>query len=235
VRVLDVVQGTPEWKAGRKAADGTASEASAMMGESKHMSRNDLLTEKKTGVAKEIDGFTQALFDKGHAMEAKARKFKEREFFEDLSPVTGTENIEGMLLLASFDGLSDEGTIWEHKMWNKTLAENVRNGVLEPHYYWQLEHQCLVADRDFAHFQTSDGTVENSEELIYQSQPQRRAKLIAGWRHFKKDLEDFEVAVRVETVAPRVIALPVVTSKVDGSMIISNIDAVVPIIQELAQ
>ena len=43
----------------------TASEAPAMMGASKYMSRNKLLDLKKSGIADPITPFQQALFDKG--------------------------------------------------------------------------------------------------------------------------------------------------------------------------
>ena len=32
---------------------------------------------------------------------------------------------------------------FEHKLWNETLAAQVRAGELDPHYYWQLEQQIL--------------------------------------------------------------------------------------------
>ncbi|MFT0547892.1 hypothetical protein ACMHYO_16375 [Allopusillimonas ginsengisoli] len=45
------------------------------------------------------------------------------------------------------DGLTMLGDIvFEHKLWNEELAEQVRAGNLDPHYYWQLEQQLYVAE-----------------------------------------------------------------------------------------
>ena len=74
MKILNWVQGSKEWIEGRKTHD-TASEASAMMGDSKYMSRNDLLQQKKTGVSKPVNAATQRIFDLGHAYEDNANRF----------------------------------------------------------------------------------------------------------------------------------------------------------------
>jgi len=232
--ILDLVQGSEEWLAVR-AKHFTASEASAMMGESKYMSRNELLKLKKTGKADPVSDFQQKIFDRGHAAEALARLLMEIEIFEDLPAVTARIEIDGLELLASFDGLSDSGTIWETKLWNETLAENVRNKVLEPHYYWQLEQQMLVAGQLTALFTVTDGG-DRMELMEYTSLPERRARLIAGWKQFAMDLQDYEVAVKQEIVEARPAkALPGISWKVEGTMIISNIKECLAIIVERAQ
>ena len=65
-------QGSPEWHAFRAEHFG-ASEAAAMLGLSKYTSRTELLRQKSTGISKEVDANTQAIFDRGHATEALAR------------------------------------------------------------------------------------------------------------------------------------------------------------------
>jgi len=83
----------------------TASGAPAMMNASRYMSRDDLLKLKKTGIEKEHSEFTLNLFAKGHATEALARPIIEEIIGDELYPVTGRLIVEGLPLLASFDGL----------------------------------------------------------------------------------------------------------------------------------
>ena len=72
MKELNLIQGSPEWLAARTKYF-TASEANAMMGESKYQSRSALLKQKATGIAEEVDSATQARFDNGHATEAACR------------------------------------------------------------------------------------------------------------------------------------------------------------------
>jgi hypothetical protein len=72
MQIHNLKQGTPEWHAYR-AAHFNASDAPAMMGCSPYKSRNELLHERHTGTAPEVDAGTQALFDDGHRFEALAR------------------------------------------------------------------------------------------------------------------------------------------------------------------
>lgn len=235
MRVLNWVQGSKEWLDGRKEHD-TASEASAMMSASKYQSRNALLAMKKTGIQKPVDKHTQRIFDLGHKYEDKARLIVSMEQCEELPALVGCIEIDGLKLLASFDGLTDT-YCWEHKSWNKTLAENVTNGVLEPHYYWQLEQQCLVAGLDQCLFTVSDGTEEKMISMWYESVPSRQADLIAGWKQFNKDLESFEIKAKTEVLAPTPYGdlLPAVTFNVEGTELTTNIGSCLVAIKDLAE
>ena len=153
---INVTQGSAEWLALRKNFF-TASEAPMMMGDHKNISRNQLLDAKK-GWTTIVDEYLQKLFDKGHAVEEAARPLAAADVGEDLFPVTGSLEVEGLALLASFDGLTMfDDVCFEHKLFNKTLAENVLNNVLEPHYYWQLEQQLFVSGTDQCSFVTHAG------------------------------------------------------------------------------
>jgi putative phage-type endonuclease len=224
MKILNLVQGTPEWLEVRL-SHFTASEAPAMMGASKYMSRTELLTLKKTGISKPVDEFTQKIFDKGHAAEESARVFAELEWFAELKPLVGAITVDDLPLLASFDGIDNEYTVvWEHKLFNKTLFENVSHGVLEACYYWQLEHQMLVAGIEKIMFTCSDGTEENSVSMIYTSQPERRKELIAGWKQFAKDLKAHEVVAKEEKiVAQELQALPKLEISLVGNVSNSNL------------
>ena len=134
MRILDVVQGSEEWKAIR-ANYLTASEASAMMGFSKYMTRSELLRQKATGHIPDVDPAKQSLFDRGHAAEAAARPLVEAHIGDELYPTTGSLVVDSLPLLASFDGLSMTGEIaWESKLWNADLA-----AAIECNRTWSIE------------------------------------------------------------------------------------------------
>lgn len=105
MKLLNLTQGSPEWHKERLASF-TASEAPAMMGKSKYMTRTELLELKKTGIQKEVSPQTQRIFDKGHATEAMARPIIENRYTEEFFPVTGVIEVDGLRILASFDGIN---------------------------------------------------------------------------------------------------------------------------------
>jgi putative phage-type endonuclease len=222
MRHLELEQGTEAWLKARLERF-TASEAAAMFGVHKNISRTQLLDHKK-GWTTEVDSFTQSLFDKGHATEEMARPLAEQVAGEDFAAVVG--ELEDSMFLASFDGMSMLGDVlFEHKLYNKTLAENVRNDKLEPHYYWQLEHQLLVSGAEKILFVTSDGTKDNWADMYYVSVPGRREELLAGWAQFAKDLENHQPQAKTEkVVAEQSNDLPVISYKMDGLTLKSNLD-----------
>lgn len=181
-------QGSPAWHAARS-KHFCASEAAAALGLSKYSTRDELLRQKATGITEEVGAAKQRIFDAGHDAEALARPIAEGIAGTEFYPVVGTREVEGMALLASFDGIDVlDDLIWENKLLNQSLLQQVQAGDLEPHYWLQLEHQLLVSGASRALFTTSDGTPEGTHPLWYESKPERRAQLIAGWRQFAADL-----------------------------------------------
>jgi predicted phage-related endonuclease len=234
MKILNLVQGSDEWLETRLSSL-CASEAPVMMGASNFMSRNQLLDLKKGWQSNPVDSFKQRLFDKGHEHEESARTLLELDLLEDVPGVVGLIVIDGLEILASFDGYGENGYIWEHKDWNEVLAENVRNNVLEAKYYWQLEQQMLVANATEAHFMVSDGTAIKRESMIYHSVPERREQLIAGWKQFMIDLELHELKAKKEkVVAKKQAKFPSIECRVEGSTVVSNLGSYIPIIQNLA-
>ena len=189
MKILKLIQGSPEWLATRL-SHFTASEAAIMMGASPHMTRDDLLTYKTTQVQEEVDYFTQKIYDQGHDLEEAARPIAEGILGLELYPVTGSLDVEGLPLLASFDGLDMMHEVgFEHKQWNQEKAAKMAaSGEVLEEYCWQLEQQLLVADAEYILFVMSDGTEDNLVSIRYSSEPKRRKQLIAGWTQFKKDL-----------------------------------------------
>ena len=233
MKTHELTQGSPEWLALRS-EHYNASEAPSIFGESKYKSRTALMNEKK-GVKEVISSHLQKIFNKGHETEDQARDVLDFEG-QTYTPMVCTLEVEGLPLLASLDGITEDGKhIFEHKLWNETLAENVRNQVLEPTYYWQLEQQLLVSGAEAALFVVSDGTIHKREMMYYTSIPERRTKLIAGWHEFKKDLEGHEVKAKKEVVvAAEQESFPLIKCSVEGSMVVSNLGEYIPVIKKLA-
>jgi putative phage-type endonuclease len=222
VNIHNVTQGSPEWHALR-AGFFTASEAPAMMGASKYQTRADLLQQKKTRLAEDVSPQKQALFNRGHAAEAAARLIVEEMIGEELYPVTASRD----QLLASMDGMNmAETVLFEHKLWNASLAAQVRAGELEPHYYWQLEQQLWVSGAERVIFVCSDGTRRNFVHMDYRPVPGRAESLLAGWRQFATELQGFEPVVpQAEPVGRAPDHLPALHIEVTGLVKASNVDA----------
>lgn len=224
MRTVDLIQGTPEWAAFR-AKTFNASEAPAMMGASKYMTRNELLRLKHSGIAPDVDAAQQDRFDAGHASEAAFLPHAEAMIGGDLYPVTGYIELDGMTLLASFDGLTmDWQDGYEHKLFNMELAGYIAaHGEPPPSHYWQLEHQLLVSGGERTLFVTSDGTTERCQYCTYTSKPERRAALIAGWKQFDADLAAYTPAEAVDkAVGAAVTSLPAVSVQVSGSLMVND-------------
>ena len=222
----NVIPGSAEWLALRAQPNTyTASEAPAMMGASTYMTRSELLAQKHTGLAREVDAATQRRFDAGHDTESKFLPIAEEIIGDELYPVTGSILLDGMRLLASYDGLTENRKIdYEHKL----LAQRIVNAILmngepDPEHYWQLEHQLLVCGGEKALFVTSEGTKESATTCWYISKPERRAALIAGWKQFAEDLKNYTPpAAAPVVVGEPVQALPAVMVQVSGSIVIKD-------------
>ncbi|WBA81572.1 YqaJ viral recombinase family protein [Endozoicomonas sp. GU-1] len=224
MEILDIQQGTPEWLALRQNYF-TASEAPAMMGDSPFLSRDQLLHQKKTGSTPEVNEFQQKKFDAGHRAEAEARPLAEKIVGADLFPATGVTIIDGLPLLASFDGLTMvEDLVFEHKLWNEKLVAQIEGEGIEPAYYWQLEQQLLVSGAERVLFVCSDGTSANLHHVYYESQDYRREALIAGWKQFQEDLKNFEPKAPSQVLEGEVIQdTTALVVQLDGSVIDSNL------------
>lgn len=226
MKTLNLVQGTSEWHEHR-AANYNASEAPAMKGASKYMTRDQLIHQQVTGETKEIGDFLQKLFDKGHAAEAAIRPYVEKMVGEELYPVTGTDVIDGVPLSASFDGLTlMENIVFEHKLWNEKLAANMRDGIVELHYAYQIQQQLMISGAEKAIFVTSDGTPNNFEMIYVYPDKAIFKDLLSGWKHFGDDMATYKPEPVIEkAIAEPVLGLPAVSIKVDGTIaLIDNLD-----------
>lgn len=234
MQIINIAQGSPEWHEHRKNYD-NASDAPAMMNALPYKSRAELLKERATGIAPEIDAATQRRFDDGHRFEALARAKAEEVIGEGLYPVVGVHGT----LSASFDGLTiDDSINFEHKTINVDLrsampkdGDNGDNGHLLPlHNRIQIQQQMIVSGAEKTLFMASKWDGETCIECRwcwYFNDPALAEKIVAGWDQFREDLASYTPAeVVAEVVAAPVESLPAVAVRVDGALsIVSNLDA----------
>lgn len=225
MNVIPMQQGTPEWHKHR-ARHYNASEAAAMLGLSKYQSRADLIREKATGLTPDVDAGTQKRFDDGHKFEAQAREWAEEIIGEELYPVTVAEEINTLPLSASLDGLTMAGGIaWEHKTLNAELEAALKAGEIPPEYHPQMEQQMLLTGAEKCLFMASKGDKESALYVWYESRPDLRQQLLAGWTQFREDAKSYTPPPREEVAqgdTPE--DLPVLRVEVTGSVLASNLD-----------
>ena len=223
MKLIDTPQGSDLWHQHRAAHFG-ASEAPAMLGLSQYTTRSELLRQKHTGIAPEVDAATQRRFNEGHRAEELARPLAEAIIGDDLYPVVGCEG----KLSASFDGLTmDRTTAWEHKLLNDTLRATKEAKDLPICYRIQME-QCLMlsgAERClFSATKWDEETLAEENHLWYTPDFDLRDKVIHGWTQFAADLENYTPPpVEVKPQAEAIKALPAVFVQATGMVTASNL------------
>lgn len=219
-----LVQGTPEWHAHRNACD-NASDAPAMMGVSSYRTRDALLKKVATGEEEVIPPAVQKIFDDGHRFEEIAIPWAEEIIGHELFKPTISLEVDGLKLSSSFDGLTMmEDVTWEHKTLNKKLAINIPNGLIDIMYQIQMEQQLLISGAKRCLFMASNGSKETMVHIWYESNPELRAKIIAGWKQFHVDLENYEAPELIVAPAAEAIeSLPALQIMVQGSITNSNL------------
>lgn len=227
MRTLNLAQGSPEWLAHRRTTR-NASDAPAMMGVSPYVTRSELVKQYATGITREIDERTQAIFDRGHEVEPALRRFAEDLIEDELYPVTGVD--DHGYLGASFDGVTmDEAIIFEAKQPNAQKMDSVRAGTIPPQDYWQIVQQFAVcADAERCIYVVGDGSGDNTVHLdIPRSQVEDDIpRLLAGWQQFDADVAAYQPEpVRAAPVAAAVEGFGALSLRVEGRIIASNLDA----------
>lgn len=224
MQIHDLVQGSPEWHEWRTKFL-MASDAPAMMGVSPYKSRNELLQEKKFGISREVNSFTQKRFDDGHRFEALARPYAEKFLGEELYPICGSNGIYG----ASLDGMTLAMAInWEHKSMNDGIRAAATADDLPMVYHIQIAQQFLVSGAERTLFSAT--RFNEKDELVEEKHlwVERNEALIesvkAGWGQFNCDLEVYvppQEAPSVIGKAPD--ALPALHIEVTGMVQHSNL------------
>lgn len=244
---LNLLQGTPEWHAHRRTAR-NASEAAAMLGLSPYMTRTELLTIMKTGIRPEPTPMEQERFDKGHRIEAALRPLASAVIGEPLYPVVGDSD-DGYLS-GSFDGLTMADDIgWECKSLNEELRavfaqfdlaqdDGSCGRALPIHYQIQMEQDMAISGAEKFLFSSGeiadDGTVLDVKHCWYYPNPELRARILAGWKQFDKDLATFEPQPEPERViAQPMESLPAVLVNISGALTVkSNLSEYGPLLRQ---
>ena len=225
MKILQLIQGSTEWKKTRM-SHFCASEAAAMLGFCDKTTRNALLHMKATGCEKEFSSWAQEnILNKGHEVEALARPIVEAMISDELYPATGAIELDGLPLLASFDGLNMDFSVgFEHKQLNQALVAAVDAETVPDTHWPQLEQQLLISGADHIIFAVSDGTEENFHYVSYHSKPERRESLVKGWKQFQKDLAEYVQVEHSEIVkAESKAIIPTLQFQITGSVSDSNL------------
>jgi putative phage-type endonuclease len=227
MKTVNLQQGSPEWLAHRRTTR-NASEAPAMMGVSPYVTRAELVRQYATGVQREIDERTQAIFDRGHEVEPALRALAEKIIGEDLYPVTGVSG-DGYLG-ASFDGVTiGEDIIFEAKQHNAEKRRLIAQGVIPPVDYWQVVQQFAVcADATHCLYLCGDGTEDGTSRLWIDREMVAGdiLQLLLGWQQFDADVASYQPEpVRAAPVAAPVEGFGALSLRVEGRIIASNLDA----------
>lgn len=198
-----------------------------MAGVSQYKRRSQLLREKATGITPEIDPATQRRFDLGHEYEDIARPWAEEIIGSELFPVVLADEIDGMPLSASLDGLTMmEDICWEHKTGNVGLLASLEAGVIPIEYHYQMEQCLMLSGAHRCLFMASSGDKDAMRYVWYEPRPEIRAQLLSGWGQFAKDLAAYspkEIAEKPKTEA--ILSLPALAIQIRGEVTLSNLPA----------
>ncbi len=221
--IHNLLQGSDDWHAFRFDHHG-ASEAAAMLGLSKKVTRSELVRMKATGLAKEFSDWVQKnILDYGHEVEALARPFAERIIGDDLYPATLSLGRES----ASCDGLNMAETIgFEHKQWNTELAASVRANVLPEEHQPQVQQQLMVTGAEKWLFMTSDGTENNMVWMWVYPDTAWFARIVGGWEQFDIDAANYtQMDIAEKPAVEPIAALPALVVQTEGKVVSSNLVA----------
>jgi len=215
-------QGSVGWLNLRAKFD-TSSQASAMMGASKNVTRNQLLHMKATCTEQEFSEWVKAhILDRGHEVEAKARPLIEKKYSVQLFPLVGSSHQYGTLL-ASFDGVQMYGIteyanpaldsfIWECKQWNESKVKHIQDyGTVPPEDHWQVVQQLVVSRASQCIYTVTDGTEARCVSVFVSLNPADEELLVRGWAQFNKDIHSYTPPSQsVEVIAAPIKDLPVI-------------------------
>ena len=222
MKTHNLKQGTQIWHEFRADHFG-ASEAAAMLGLSKQLSRNELLLYKKMGKSKEYSDWVQKnILEYGHEVEAKARILIELEINQELYPITCSTG----KLSASCDGLTEDYQIaYEHKQYNSELADFIAaNNTIPESHMPQCQQILLITGADKVIFVCSDGTANNRVMIDIYPDIDWFDRIEAGWSQFEKDLEMYEHKEFADKPqAAAIMQLPALSIQIKGEVTVSNL------------
>ena len=218
----NLLQGSEAWHEFRLKHFG-ASEAAAMLGLSKTITRTDLLHAKSTGIAKEYSDWVQKnILDYGHEVESLARPIIAKQIGFTLFPVTCSDGIYS----CSCDGLTMAGTIaWENKQPNQRILDMVKNEELPEEHAPQCYQILMVTGADALVFSVSDGTEENTVSMLVYPNTEWFDRIRAGWAQFEIDLKNYvPVQITEKPIADAMPDLPALFVQARGEITAHNME-----------
>jgi putative phage-type endonuclease len=149
MKIIDLQQRTPEWHHWRSSGV-SASEAIVVLGQCPLKTAYRLYTEKK-GITLPDNLDANPFVQRGIRLEETARKSFEKRHDAIVFPLCA-ESEEFPFVRASFDGVDDEGIPVELKVpMEINFRDAQMNGIeskIYKRYYYQVQHQILVAGTD---------------------------------------------------------------------------------------
>ena len=223
MKLHDLIQGSPEWHQHRLEHN-NSSEAAAMLGLSKHVTRSKFMEMKHTGNPQVFSKwFEENVLANGHATEAAIRPYIEASIIgQDLFPNVYSAG----KLSVSTDGLTMDGSIaFEHKQWNEDLAASVVAGKVPDEHMPQCQQVLLVTKADKLLFTVSDGTPDRCVSCWVQPDAAWFRRIEAGWKQFDEDLAAYQPSADAPVpVAAPIEGLPALTIRVEGRVLATNLD-----------
>lgn len=192
-QILNVVQGTDEWKAERNKRV-TASQTPILMNlnPSGYQSPLSLIVEKLTGKEEAVDSYRQVLFDKGHQAEIVARDWAESNFGIRFPAKTIISTITPDLM-ASLDGFNEDLRVIFEAKWSgpKKVCEVRETATIPPHHMCQVQAQLYVSGAEKCIYFITDGVSESAYmEIMPDSEMQ--IKILAKVVEFVETIKTIE-------------------------------------------
>lgn len=187
-KIIDLPQGSSKWLEFRKDKIG-ASEIPSIMGlDGAYKTRKALLEEKVTGEVKKVTAFEQALFDRGHELEAVARERLEKHLGYALPPLV-VQSTENSLFIASLDGFNQERMeILEVKSTKNAekLAHAEREEATDI-YYAQVQWQLFIMGARCAHLAVINSETEELFSMQIFPNEEYQSKILDAVTKFALD------------------------------------------------
>lgn len=170
------------------------SDAPIILGLSKYMTRQELLEEKATGIAKRKNDF---VLDKGHEFEAKIRAKYELTTDGDFPPVCfQSDTLEWMRV--SLDGFNKEtNTAWEIKWVGK---DNVHVPI-SPSHFCQCQHELMVSNASQVLLLRGNNSDDVDEKIILPNLPYQEMLQVVEF-NFMKELKKYVKSLSRKRLQP---------------------------------
>jgi putative phage-type endonuclease len=165
MRILKLVQGSPEWHEHRRNSLGATS-ASILAGDNPWKDKYDFYVEMVEGKM----AFCNDSMRKGVEMEPEARAWCEAQLGVSLTTPTGQHYLYPFIH-ASFDGYNEERSIAVEIKCSEKCYREALEGIIPIYYRWQMQQQMEVAELTgmyYCAYWNGNGTlifIERSEQM----------------------------------------------------------------------